>query len=213
MSSNGGMPWVKLHTSRLNDPRLAVLDDAAQLHYFKLTLLAGELDAGGALVMNGRPLTDSEIAWRIRHDEETVKASLKTLRTAGLALRNGHGWELIGYMDEQGPTQADKRAAWRDRQNKRRGVVTSDKVTVTSDNPIVTGDCQPVTSDKANVTPQIKSKNKNRGEKKRGGGVKTPESSGALSNEKIAKPPSFAKGEPKGFKALRQAGGTNVKPS
>lgn len=143
--TTSGMPWVKLHTDKLDDPRLAVLDHETQLHYYKLLMLAAELDAGGAIILNGKPLSDEEIAWRLRHAPEEVKASLKSLKRAGLVYLNGHGWEMHGFMDEQGPTQTEKRAAWRDRQNKHR--------TLAKDRTSVTHDTQPVTSDKPSVTP------------------------------------------------------------
>jgi len=156
------MPWIKLHTNLLDDPRLSSLPERAQLHYFKLLILAGRLDAGGSLIIDGRKLTDQEIAWMIRlSNVDKLTADLKLLKKNGLLLINGHGWEIGGFMEFQGPTQSDKRAVWRARQEKHR----TGKKQITSDKA---GGHAPVTSDKAGghapVTPTDQNPDQRRGE-------------------------------------------------
>jgi hypothetical protein len=138
--NSSAMPWIKLHTSRLDDSIFARLTDTQKWRYIQLELLAGKLDAGGCFMENGQELTELDIAWKLRIDEIKLQFDLGVLSSAGLVSKNGHGWFLPNFENEQGPTQADKRAAWKDRQKKHReeghAVVTGDT--------LVTG---------ANVTP------------------------------------------------------------
>jgi len=48
------MPWVKLHTSYLDDSRFARLDDGQKFRFFQLLMLAGQLDAGGYFTSTAR---------------------------------------------------------------------------------------------------------------------------------------------------------------
>lgn len=122
------MPWVKLHTSYLEDSRFARLDDPQKARFFQLLMLAGKLDAGGYFIEHGRDLTEAEIAWKLRLEAEQLCADLEALASAELACKNGHGWCLTDFESEQGPTQADKRAAWKARQDKHRNkLVMRDK--------------------------------------------------------------------------------------
>jgi hypothetical protein len=139
MTSSSAMPWIKLQTSRLDDSIFARLTDAQNWRYVQLELLAGKLDAGGCFVEHGQELSDQDIAWKLRLSPDALAPDLQALAAIGLVCKNGHGWYLPSFEDEQGPTQADKRAAWKDRQKKHR----EGHVVVTSDN-IVTG---------VNVTP------------------------------------------------------------
>jgi hypothetical protein len=137
MSNPPAMPWVKLHTNLLDDSRFARLDDSQKWRYVQLLMLAGKLDAGGYFIEHGQELTENDLAWKLRISPDAMQADLDALTRSSLACKNGHGWQIPGFEDEQGPTQADKRAAWKTRQDKHRGKsVTSDK---------------PVTN--ANVTP------------------------------------------------------------
>jgi hypothetical protein len=126
MSNPPSMPWVKLHTSLLDDSRFARLDDACKCRYFQLLMLAGKLDAGGCFIEHGQELSEEDLAWKLRIQADVMREDLAALSRASLACKNGHGWAIMGFEDEQGPAQADKRAAWRERQNKHRGIVTSD---------------------------------------------------------------------------------------
>jgi hypothetical protein len=130
MSNEPSMPWVKVHTRLLDDPRFGRLPDATKARYFMLTMLAGRLDAGGVFYKNGEPLSLEEIAWALHSDVATIQTDLDLLTGCGLMIVNGNGPELTRFMDEQGPSQEEKRAAWRARQNKHRGV------TVTCDTPV-----------------------------------------------------------------------------
>jgi hypothetical protein len=150
MTAATSMPWVKLRTAYLEDIRFSRLADSPKARFFELLMLAGKLDAGGYFFEGGHELTDEEIAWKLRSHLEVLQADMSILEAAALLHRNGRGWCIPSFEDEQGPTQADKRAAWKDRQKKHREChadVTSDK--------LVTG---------SNVTPTEEIKIKRRGE-------------------------------------------------
>ena len=124
MSNPSQMPWVKLYTRLLDDARIGRLSDSAKWRYIALTLLAGKLDAGGALIEHELELNDEDIAYKLRTDPEIWKADATQLQEYGLLHKNGRGYEIPGFEDEQGPTQADKRAAWKERQDRHRGEKT-----------------------------------------------------------------------------------------
>jgi hypothetical protein len=129
------MPWVKLHTSYLEDSRFARLGDPQKARFFELLMLAGKLDAGGYFIEHGRELSEAEIAWKLRLQAEQLCQDLEALASVELACKNGHGWCLTDFESEQGPTQADKRALWKARQKKHRshGSVTGDDTVTNAD--------------------------------------------------------------------------------
>jgi len=114
------MPWVKLHTELLRDPRLYRLPESAQLHFFKLLMVAGQCDADGALQMAGVWLTCSEIAWHMNADADATCSSLDALAASGLLERSGDGWAVAGWLERQRTRQEDQRAQWRERQARAR---------------------------------------------------------------------------------------------
>jgi len=127
------MPWVKLYTSKLDDVRFNRLPEDLKWRWTQLTMLAGKLDAGGALVLEGEPMTDDEIAWQLRLELERWENDSKALKDNGYLLRNGHGWQLTDYLDAQGPDgkHAEQREQWRERQERHRK-----KKSVTGDTPV-----------------------------------------------------------------------------
>jgi hypothetical protein len=142
-TSTPSMVWVKLYTSLLDDSRFARLTDAQYARYFQLIMLAGKLDAGGSLCEHGRELSEEEIAWKLRLTAATLAADLDALSTAGLICKNGHGWYIQEFEEQQGPTQAERRADWLQRQHKHRLKSVTPSSRVTSEP--VTGDCSFVT--------------------------------------------------------------------
>jgi hypothetical protein len=123
MSTTTAMPWIKMHTTMLDDPRLARLDNQTQSTYFKLALLAGRCDAGGAFYQDGKQMTEEDIAWSLRMtDAKELVKQFKALTTVGLMINNGHGPELSNFMQYQGPTSHTmSRDDWEKRQYKNRG--------------------------------------------------------------------------------------------
>jgi len=60
------MTWIKKHEKYLDDPRLVRLKERTQLRWHQLYMLAGRCAANGAFIMQGRRLTDDEIAFHLR---------------------------------------------------------------------------------------------------------------------------------------------------
>ena len=122
----GGMPWVKIYTEMLDDPKVARLPDGAMWRFIQLILVAAECDAGGAFVVGDKEMTIEDIAWRLRMDKDILEADIKLLLTAGILDKDGKIIEIPKFAERQGPTQKEKRATWKDRQQKRRERVTRD---------------------------------------------------------------------------------------
>jgi hypothetical protein len=155
------MPWVKLRTNFLEDIRFARLADSAKCRFFELLMLAGKLDAGGYFFEAGHELTDEELAWKLRLQTDALQSDLAALESASLLHRNGRSWCIPGFEEEQGPAQADKRAAWADRQKKHReghANVTSDNI-VTGSNVTLTESESESESDKEKESESIVSLN------------------------------------------------------
>jgi DnaD/phage-associated family protein len=122
----GGMPWVKIYTEILDDPKVAKVSDKARWRFIQLILVAAECDAGGAFVVGDEIMTIEEIAWRLRMDKDSLEADIKVLLSAGIMAMDGKILEIPKFAERQGPTQKEKRDVWKARQQKRRERVTRD---------------------------------------------------------------------------------------
>jgi len=120
----GGMPWVKIYTEILDDPKIAKASDVAKWRFVQLILVAAECDAGGAFVVGDDIMTIDDIAWRLRLDKDTLEADIQILLNAGILAMDGKVLEIPNFADRQGPTQKEKREIWKNRQQKRRERVT-----------------------------------------------------------------------------------------
>ena len=111
------MPWVKLYTEMLDDPKIGRLPDAIKWRFVSLVLLAGECDNDGALQHgDGRPMTEADIAWRLRIDELRCTEELEALLQCGVVELDADVYYLPKFSDRQGRPQSEKRAQWRERQ-------------------------------------------------------------------------------------------------
>lgn len=126
MTMAGGMPWVKIYTEMLDDPKLAKLDDGIKYRFIQLILVAAECDAGGAFVVGDDVMTIDDIAWRLRIDKTQLSNDINNLIKAGILQNDGTILEIPKFAERQGPTQKEKRATWKERQQKRRERVTRD---------------------------------------------------------------------------------------
>lgn len=115
------MPWIKLHTSLLNDPRLSEVEPLARLRFYELMMLAGQCDAGGALVRpDGSPMSVANIAWALRVGADQIASDITALCAVGLIDRHDETVFIAGFEESQGQSQSEKRAAWAERQARRR---------------------------------------------------------------------------------------------
>jgi hypothetical protein len=118
--SNKPMPWIKQYPARLQDVRLAKLNDRHQLRFYQLYLLAGHLNADGAFVQDDQILSVTDIAYLLRvKDVKQLESDLAMLKKAKLLKVNGHGPYIADFKEEQ-IAWSEKQAAERERQKKSR---------------------------------------------------------------------------------------------
>jgi len=119
------MPWVKLYTDMLDDPKIGRLPDVLKWRFTQLILLAGECDAEGYLANGQEPMSTEDIAWRLRLEAGHLAQELEILSTTG-AIKSEQDedgttwWIVVNFAKRQGRTQAEKRANWRERQQRHR---------------------------------------------------------------------------------------------
>jgi hypothetical protein len=121
------MPWIKLYTEMLDDPKIGRLQDSEKWRFVQLILYAGEVDEEGYLPAN---LVD--VAWRLRLDMITLQTDLRTFEQAGLVHfdEDAGRWCVSKFSERQGRTQAEQREMWKTRQQRRREKI------VTGDSPV-----------------------------------------------------------------------------
>ncbi len=117
---SAAMPWVKLYTEMLDDPKIGKLPDAMKWRFVQLVLLAGECDAEGCIANGDVALTIGEVAWRLRLDETQLAADIEHFKKIGLVSDDDNTLCVVNFTKRQGRPQEDKRAAWRERQARKR---------------------------------------------------------------------------------------------
>jgi ribosomal protein S25 len=115
-----GYPWLKFYTDLPDNPKLRTLTDAQKWRYVHMYMIAGKADAGGLLIIDDELLDAAALAWYLRIDTDTAQADIKTMLQARLLSTEGNGYAIASFMDEQGSSHAEKRAQWRERQERRR---------------------------------------------------------------------------------------------
>ncbi len=137
-SLSSSMPWVKLWLDFLDDPKIGMLPDSAQLFFVKLMALAGESDAEGYLVNGEAPLSEKQIAWRFRISEDAAHLAIEELEALGIVAWDEGYLLIVNFSKRQGRSQQQKREQWVERQqrsrSKKTAIVTSDIANVTRDN-------------------------------------------------------------------------------
>lgn len=115
------MPWVKMWTDMLDDPKMGRLPANIKWRFVELILLAGECDADGYLVVGDEPMSLETIAWRLRaNDLDLLQREMDDLTRAGLIAKDEVGWLVTKFSKRQGRRQSEKREQWRDRKRKQR---------------------------------------------------------------------------------------------
>lgn len=99
--------WAKISISILDERRIASLPDSSWRRYHECILLAKEADEGGYLP------SVADMAWRLRLEEESLRADLSRLATAELLeLREtgeGELWYVTGFEESQGAMSGNER--------------------------------------------------------------------------------------------------------
>ena len=124
-----GMPWIKIYTEMVDDVKLSRLTDAQKWRFIQLIILAGECDAGGALVTGDSRMTHEDVCWRLRCDSQTLENDIEKMIASGLITEKKGVLTVIKFSERQGPTQETKREAWRRRQEDHRNKVKDENVT------------------------------------------------------------------------------------
>jgi hypothetical protein len=133
-----GMPWIKLYSDFLDDPKVGFLSDAAQLLFVKLVLLAGECDAEGYIANGETGLTSAQVAWRLRMPLPSFRESLSELERAGL-VQDGDMILVVNFQKRQDRSQSEKREMWRERKRRQR-----DSENVTRESPVTPASVPPL---------------------------------------------------------------------
>jgi uncharacterized protein YdbL (DUF1318 family) len=110
------MPWIKLYTEILDDPKMGRMNDHLYRRTIEMFLIAGKILAGGYL-----PSVD-EIAWMLRRSEDEIRADLEELQTLGIVEEDADGlWMVVKFADRQdADTNAERQARYRERQTKKK---------------------------------------------------------------------------------------------
>ena len=115
------MPWIKLYTETLDDPKLGRLDDAGRWRFISLLLLAGECDAEGYLAHgDDQPMSLDDIAWRLRVDLRALSGEIQHLESVGVIESTDKGWMVCKFSERQGRSQSERRRQWRESKAKLR---------------------------------------------------------------------------------------------
>jgi hypothetical protein len=112
------LPWIRLYTNWLLNPKIAMLPTALQLHWLKLISLAGQ--RGGAL-----PEELEEVAFTLRCPVNAIRSMLAQLETARLFEKRDGRWVPHDYDDWQSPSDSSTDRARKCRSLQRVGAVAA----------------------------------------------------------------------------------------
>ena len=126
--------WIQVRIDNLDDPDFMRLPGETAGVYIKLYLMAGRADSGGLICNSHKIYSVSDIAFALRMDAAKFGEVLTELEAAGLMARDGEGWKVARFMDEQGPGEEPKRAEWRERQAKHRSEANQSKTKQSKEN-------------------------------------------------------------------------------
>ena len=133
------MPWIRLYTEMLDDPKLGRLPDSTKWRMCQLFLFAGECDAEGYLVNGTDSLTVEDIAWRLRVDAAELQSDLDQLTDLDIVAFEDGTWMIVKFSERQPRPQSEKRKAWRERKRRQRekdGTPDDTPEDVTRDNAV-----------------------------------------------------------------------------
>jgi DnaD/phage-associated family protein len=137
-----GMPWVKIDTEILDDPKIGQLPEIVAWRFVQLILLAGKCDAEGYLVNGEDPYTITDIAYILRKDEKQIEEEVEQMLEIELIVFDEyHNAYLIkNFAKRQGRPQHEKRKRWRERQQQSREKKNKSRETEETGHESVTGD-------------------------------------------------------------------------
>ena len=125
---NRGYVWLKLFTDLIDEPEFMQLTDKAKAVYFEVYILAGRSDAGGLITSGDKPAKVDQLAWLLRRTTNELQGGLDELQSAGLVDLQGGQVTVCRFGNEQGPSQDEKRAQWREWQRESRARAKGEKL-------------------------------------------------------------------------------------
>jgi hypothetical protein len=114
------MPWVKIYTEILDDPKMMDLSTSAKWRFVQFIALAGEFDMNGLLTDGDNPMSVKKIAWRLREAAETIQGDLDQLKAAGLISESDGAICVVNFSARQGRPQSERQRQWRERKRAER---------------------------------------------------------------------------------------------
>lgn len=123
-----GYVWLKLFTDLVDEPEFMRLTDKAKAVYFEVYILAGRSDAGGLVTSSDKPASIDQLAWLLRRTTNELQNGLDELQSAGLVDLQGGQVTVCRFGNEQGPSQDETRAKWREYQRESRARARGEKL-------------------------------------------------------------------------------------
>ena len=117
---SAAMPWIKLYTEMLDDPKIGKLPDAMKWRFVQLVLLAGECDAEGCIANGDVALTVDEVAWRLRLNAEQLATDIAALKKISLMSDDDGTICVVNFTKRQGRPQGERQQRWRENQKHKR---------------------------------------------------------------------------------------------
>jgi len=118
--------WIKLYTEILDDRKMGMLSDRLYRRTVEMLALAGEMDEEGLLPV------PSDMAWRLRLNDEELETDLVELARVGILDQRDGQWWVTHFSERQAPSPVAKRVAeYRKRKRSDNGVVTDSNDDVT----------------------------------------------------------------------------------
>lgn len=116
------LPWIKLYTEIIDDPKLYRLPEALKWRFVQLLALAGECDAEGYLSSSTAPLDPADIAWRLRIDPQLLLSDLQALAQIRLVVLDQatNTWLIPSFASRQSRPDDETRAYWREKKRRQR---------------------------------------------------------------------------------------------
>jgi len=123
-----GYVWLKLFTDLIDEPEFMQLTDKAKAVYFEVYILAGRSDAGGLITSSDKPAKLDQLAWFLRRTIDELQGALDELQNTGFVDLQGGQVTVCRFGNEQGPSQDEKRAQWREWQRESRANAKGEKL-------------------------------------------------------------------------------------
>lgn len=129
MPGMSNLPWIKLYTEIIDDPKLRRLDEPLKWRFVQLLALAGECDAEGYLSSPSSPLDADDIAWRLRVDLDQLQSDLQVLAQRGLIRFDAERrlWLIPSFAQRQERPRDEARRYWREQKRRQRSLQAESK--------------------------------------------------------------------------------------